>query len=156
LNPADLCAGHQPDEGEIGMFRKILLAFATLIVSMGLAFADVDVNKADQAALDGVKGIGPVMSKRIIDERTKGGAYKDWNDFEKRVKGIGDKNSSKLSAAGLTVNGQAKPGAAASTESKDSKQTSKSDKAASKNKSKSDSKTDSKSDTASQSKSSGK
>lgn len=134
------------------MFRKILLAFAALIVSMGLAFADVDVNKADQAALDGVKGIGPVMSKRIIDERTKGGAYKDWSDFEKRVKGIGDKNSSKLSAAGLTVNGQAKPGAAASTESKESKQTAKSEKAASKSKNKSDSKSDS----SSQSKSSGK
>ena len=134
------------------MFRKILLAFATLIVSMGLAFADVDVNKADQAALDGVKGIGPVMSKRILDERTKGGAYKDWNDFEKRVKGIGHKNSSKLSAAGLTVNGQSKPGAAASTESKESKQAAKSDKAAGKSKSKSESKSDSNT----QSKSTGK
>ena len=95
------------------MFKKILLAIATLIATMGFAFAQVDVNKADQAALDSVKGIGPVTSKAIIDERAKGGAFKDWADFESRVKGIGPKSSVKLSEAGLQVNGQAKSGAPA-------------------------------------------
>ena len=95
------------------MLKKLLLAVATLIATMGFAFAQVDVNKADQAALDGVKGIGPAKSKQIIDERTKGGDFKDWADFEKRVKGIGAKNSVKLSEAGLQVNGQAKAGAEA-------------------------------------------
>jgi len=93
------------------MLKKLLLAVATLIATMGFAFAQVDVNKADQAALDSVKGIGPAKSKVIIEERTKGGAFKDWPDFEKRVKGIGAKNSLKLSAAGLQVNGQSKAGA---------------------------------------------
>lgn len=101
------------------MFKKLLLVIAALVATMGFAFAQVDVNKADQAALDGVKGIGPAMSKNILDERKKGGNFKDWTDFENRVKGIGDKNSAKLSQAGLTVNGQAKPGAApAAKESK--------------------------------------
>lgn len=95
------------------MLKKLLLAVVTLVATMGFAFAQVDVNKADQAALDGVKGIGPAISKTIIDERKKGGDFKDWSDFEKRVKGIGDKNSSKLSQAGLTVNGQSKPNAPA-------------------------------------------
>jgi competence protein ComEA len=95
------------------MFKKLLLVLATLVATMGFAFADVDVNKADQTALDGVKGIGPAKSKAIIEERTKNGSFKDWADFESRVKGIGDKNSVKLSEAGLTVNGQSKPGAAA-------------------------------------------
>ncbi len=95
------------------MMKKLLLAIATLVATMGFAFAQVDVNKADQAALDSVKGIGPVKSKQILDERTKGGDFKDWADFEKRVKGIGGKNSAKLSAAGLQVNGQSKAGAAA-------------------------------------------
>ncbi|MES2105564.1 MAG: helix-hairpin-helix domain-containing protein [Pseudomonadota bacterium] len=95
------------------MFKKLLLVIATLIATMGFAFAQVDVNKADQAALDGVKGIGPAISKKIVDERTKGGNFKDWADFETRVKGIGDKSGTKLSAAGLTVNGQAKSGAPA-------------------------------------------
>ncbi|MEN3293443.1 MAG: competence protein ComEA [Burkholderiales bacterium] len=97
------------------MFRKLLLAVATLIATMGFAFAQVDVNKADQAALDSVKGIGPKTSKAILDERKKGGDFKDWADFEKRVKGVGGKSSDKLSAAGLTVNGQ--PKSAASSKS---------------------------------------
>jgi competence protein ComEA len=92
------------------MIRKLLLAMATMVALMGFAYAQVDVNKTDQAALDGVKGIGPAKSKVIIDERTKGGQFKDWADFEKRVKGIGAKNSVKLSQAGLQVNGQSKSG----------------------------------------------
>lgn len=88
------------------MLKKLLLAIAALIATMSFAFAQVDVNKADQAALDGVKGIGPKTSKTIIDARKKGGDFKDWADFEKRVKGIGGKSAAKLSAAGLTVNGQ--------------------------------------------------
>lgn len=93
------------------MFKKLLLAVATLVATMGFAFAQVDVNKADAAALDSIKGIGPAKSKQILDERTKGGDFKDWADFQKRVKGIGDKSSAKLSVAGLQVNGQSKPGA---------------------------------------------
>lgn len=100
------------------MLKKLLLAVATLVVTMGFAFAQVDVNKADQAALDGLKGVGPKMSKAILDERKKGGEFKDWNDLEQRVKGIGGKSSLKLSDAGLTVNGQSK---ATSAESKEDK-----------------------------------
>jgi competence protein ComEA len=91
------------------MFKKLLLAFAAFITTMGFAFAQVDANKADQAALDGIKGIGPKMSKTIIEERSKGGDFKDWTDFEKRVKGVGEKNAAKLSQAGLTIGGQSKP-----------------------------------------------
>jgi competence protein ComEA len=103
------------------MFKKLLLAVAVLIASMGFAFAQVDVNKADQAALDGVKGIGPKTSKTILDERKKGGDFKDWADFEKRVKGVGGKSSEKLSDAGLTVNGQSKPKTSATAKDDKSK-----------------------------------
>lgn len=98
------------------MLKKLLLAVVTLLATMNFAFAAVDVNKADQAALDGIKGIGPTKSKAILAERTKAGDFKDWADFEKRVKGIGEKNSVKLSEAGLTVNGQARAGAPAKEE----------------------------------------
>ena len=100
------------------MLKKCMLVIAGLLMSMGIAFAAVDVNTADQAALDGVKGIGPKIAKSIVDERTKNGRYKDWADFEQRVKGVGDKSAAKMSAAGLTVNGQTKPGAPAATASK--------------------------------------
>lgn len=95
------------------MIKKLMLAVATLVASMGFAFAQVDVNKADAAALDSVKGVGPAMSKAIIDERTKAGPFKDWADFQKRVKGVADKRAAQLSKAGLQVNGQAKDGAPA-------------------------------------------
>lgn len=91
------------------MLKKLMFAVAALTVATGFAFAQVDVNKADQVALDGVKGIGPKTSKAILDERKKGGNFKDWNDFEGRVKGVGEKSAVRLSDAGLTVNGQQRP-----------------------------------------------
>lgn len=94
------------------MIKKLMLAIATLVASTSFAFAQVDVNKADAAALDGVKGVGPSMSKAILEERSKG-EFKDWADFQKRVKGVGDKKAAKLSEAGLQVNGKGKEGVAA-------------------------------------------
>jgi len=94
------------------MFNKLLFALTTFILSINVAFAAVEVNKATAAQLDSVKGIGPATSKAIIDERSKGGEFKDWNDFQSRVKGIGEKSSAKMSEAGLTVAG--KPYAATS------------------------------------------
>ncbi|MFS0753110.1 DUF655 domain-containing protein [Noviherbaspirillum sp. 1P10PC] len=89
------------------MFKKILLSLVFCLSAMSAAFAaDVDINKADQAALDGVKGIGPSLSKAIVEERKKGD-FKDWSDVEKRVKGVKEKKAVKLSEAGLRVNGQA-------------------------------------------------
>lgn len=81
----------------------------SLFALTGSAMAAVEVNSADQAALDSIAGIGPSTSKAILEERTKHGNYKDWADLERRVKGIGERNSGKLSAAGLMVNGQARP-----------------------------------------------
>ena len=93
------------------MIKKLLLAIATLIATMTFALAQVEVNKADVSALDSVKGIGPAKSKAILDERTKGGDFKDWADLEKRVKGIREKTAAKLSEAGLQVNGKSLDGA---------------------------------------------
>ncbi len=103
------------------MLKRVLLAtmtlVATFVTSAAFAFTDVDVNKADQAALDGIKGLGPVKSKAILNERKKHGEFKDWADFESRVKGIGDKSAAKLSEAGLTVNGKARAVAASASAS---------------------------------------
>ena len=86
------------------MFKKILAIMVMLYAS--LAFAAVEVNKATAAELDGIKGIGPSISAKIIDERKKGD-FKDWKDFIDRVKGVGEGNAAKFSAAGLTVGGAA-------------------------------------------------
>ena len=82
---------------------KKLLAVTALLFSLS-SFAAVDVNKANAADLDGIKGIGPSLSGKILKERNKG-PFKDWPDLMHRVSGMGEKNSVKLSAEGLTVNG---------------------------------------------------
>jgi competence protein ComEA len=87
------------------MFKKILLAVAFCLSAFAVHAADVEINKADPAALDAVKGIGPSLSKMIVEERKKGD-FKDWADFEKRVKGVKEKKAASLSNAGLRVNGQ--------------------------------------------------
>ena len=92
------------------MLKKILAFFAAM--SLVAAFAAVDVNKATEAELDGIKGIGPVTSKLIMSERKKG-EFKNWEDFVTRVKGVGDKNAAKFSAEGLTIGGAAYTGAGA-------------------------------------------
>jgi competence protein ComEA len=92
------------------MLKKILaLAAAFYAVA---SFAAVDVNKATAADLDGIRGVGPGLSTRILDERKKG-SFKDWDDFISRIRGIGDTNAPKFSAAGLTVNGESFKGVAA-------------------------------------------
>lgn len=91
------------------MLKKILFFFAMMYAA--ICFAAVDVNKSNAADLDSVKGIGPAMSTRILDERKKGN-FKDWGDFIARVKGIGELNAAKFSAEGLTVNGESFKGAA--------------------------------------------
>jgi competence protein ComEA len=84
---------------------KSFLAVALAAVAIA-ASAAVDVNSADQAALESVTGIGPSLSTRIIDERKKR-SFSDWPDFMHRVKGIGQRTAAKLSTHGVTVNDQA-------------------------------------------------
>ncbi|MBK4738099.1 DUF655 domain-containing protein [Noviherbaspirillum sp. DKR-6] len=87
------------------MIKKVLLAASFCLAAVFAHAADVEINKADQAALDGVKGIGPSLSSSILEERKKGD-FKDWGDFEKRVKGVKEKKAMRLSDAGLRINGQ--------------------------------------------------
>ena len=83
-----------------------VLVTALLTLASAAAFAVVDVNKANQAELESIKGIGPSMSAKILDAR-KTGSFKDWSDLQSRVKGVRAGNSAKFSADGLTVNGAA-------------------------------------------------
>jgi competence protein ComEA len=92
------------------MIKKILAAMLALFAAA--AFAAVDANKATQAELEAVKGIGPAISAKIVEERSKG-AFKDWQDMVTRVKGVGEGNAAKFSTEGLTVNGAAFTGAPA-------------------------------------------
>lgn len=92
------------------MLKKLLMLVVALSLSLTAALAAaVEVNTADQAALESVKGLGPVKSKAIIDERAKNGPFKDADDLANRVKGLGAKSVAHLEAAGLTIGGSTTP-----------------------------------------------
>jgi len=81
--------------------------FFVALMALFIAFASqaaVDVNTANEAELDGVKGIGPALSGKILKARQQG-PFKDWADLMQRVKGIQPKSARQLTDAGLTVNG---------------------------------------------------
>ena len=84
------------------MIKKLLAALAFFYAA--LSFAAADANTASAADLDGIKGIGPAISSRILAERKKA-PFKDWADFISRVEGVGEKTAARFSAGGLTVNG---------------------------------------------------
>ena len=86
------------------MFKKILAVTALFLATASTAA--VDANKGAAADFDALKGVGPAMSKRIVEARRQG-EFKDWADFMQRVKGMKEKTAAKLSGEGLTVNGQA-------------------------------------------------
>ena len=110
-----------------------MIRFLTALILAACAFAAqaaVDVNKANQAELETVKGIGPGLSGKILDAR-KSGSFKDWNDLVDRVGGIGTGNATKFSQAGLTVAGGTYAGApAAETKSAKGDKIAKADKPA--------------------------
>lgn len=85
--------------------KKLLIAVA-LCLAAATGFAAVDVNRASEADLDSIKGIGPGTSGKILEQR-KVAPFKNWSDLIGRVPGIGDKRAEKLSHEGLTVNGEA-------------------------------------------------
>lgn len=52
--------------------------------------AKLDINRATEAELDDLKGIGPSKAKAIIEDRERNGKFATVNDLL-RVKGIGEK-----------------------------------------------------------------
>lgn len=87
-----------------------LIALVMAVFALN-AFAAADANRASQAELESIKGIGPGLSGKILKER-QSGEFKNWGDLVDRVGGIGPGNASRFSQAGLTVGGAAYSGLA--------------------------------------------
>ncbi len=103
-------------------WRRAGMAMALSLAVLGMtpAHAEVDVNNADEAALTSVKGIGPSTAKRILDDRSKHGAFKDAADLADRVPGVGPKSVANMQEAGLTF-GKTATAAPAAAARKDAK-----------------------------------
>ena len=80
---------------------SVLLAAASMP-----ALANVDINRASQAELETLRGVGPQLSTRILTAR-EARPFSDWDDLRRRVTGLGPAQSARLSREGLTVAGAA-------------------------------------------------
>ncbi|MCH8922955.1 MAG: helix-hairpin-helix domain-containing protein [Planctomycetes bacterium] len=56
----------------------------------------VDVNRADWPELAQLPGIGETLAKRIVEVRTSGGPFRDHEEVQLRVRGIGPKTLQKI------------------------------------------------------------
>jgi len=72
------------------MLKKTVLFVFALLFFVNAAFAAVNINTADQAALEALPGIGAAKAAAIIEYRTKNGNFKTKEQLLE-VKGIGPK-----------------------------------------------------------------
>ncbi len=84
---------------------------AGLLAGAGLATAQpLDIAQARELDLDGLRGLGPATTQRLLSEREQA-PFQDWADLMRRVPGIGARKAAQLSEQGLRVQGQAYPAA---------------------------------------------
>ena len=76
-----------------------------LLCASHAAFA-LEINQANTAELDSLKGMGPALSAKVLKARTDS-PFKSWADLMQRVSGLGSLKAQQFSKQGLTVNGQA-------------------------------------------------
>ena len=88
---------------------RLVLARGFLGAAMALMFCHaalaLDINQANEAELDSIKGMGPSLSAKVLKARTQG-PFKDWADLMRRVSGIRQNKAQQFSDQGMTVNGQ--------------------------------------------------
>ena len=90
--------------GYLKRCSMLLLFIATsLINTQALA---LDLNQANEAELDGLKGMGPSLSRKVLVARQQQ-PFASWADFLRRVSGVGTAKAKLFSEQGLTIEGQA-------------------------------------------------
>ncbi len=77
-------------------------------ISCSLAAQTLDLERAREVDLDGLRGLGPATTRRILAERERQ-PFGSWKDLMKRVPGIGPGKAAQLSEQGLRVQGQTFP-----------------------------------------------
>ena len=80
------------------------LFFAWQLAAFQLCAAALEVNQANVAELDSLKGMGPSLSAKLIEARNAE-PFKNWQDLMQRISGMGTKKALQFSNQGLTVQG---------------------------------------------------
>ena len=76
----------------MNFFSKLIVIF---LMTLNVAFANVNVNSAGVSELRQFPGVGKVIAQRIIDYRSTNGPFGECDDLIK-VKGIGAKTMAKI------------------------------------------------------------
>ena len=85
------------------MNKKITqIAFALTALLTAAAHA-TDLNHASAFQLEAINGIGEKMAAEIVAERNANGAFQSWDEFKKRVKGVGERNLKTMQKDGLEI-----------------------------------------------------
>ena len=82
--------------------RTVLWFPLWLFVGQAVA---LEVNRATEAELDNLRGVGPAFTRRILAARAQQ-PFATWADLMDRVSGMGPLVARNLSQQGLTVQGQ--------------------------------------------------
>jgi competence protein ComEA len=83
----------------------VLLSSVVALMCCNTALA-LDINQANEAELDSVRGMGPALSAKVLKARADG-PFRNWSDLMQRVSGIRQNKAKQFSEQGLTVDGQA-------------------------------------------------
>ena len=74
------------------------------LVCAHLSVLALEVNQANEAELDSIKGMGPAMTRKVLAARTEK-PFTNWKDLMSRVAGIGKAKAQQFSDQGVLVNG---------------------------------------------------
>lgn len=85
--------------------HKLITALGLTLACL-IAHAELDLNRAREMDLDGLKGVGPALSSRILKAREVR-PFSNWQDLQQRVKGMGPALSKSLSDQGARIEGHA-------------------------------------------------
>jgi competence protein ComEA len=92
------------------MLRSMLLCALLAGAAPASALASVNANTATTDELRTVRGIGPSIAQRIVDERRRG-AFASLDDLQARVRGVGEASVRRMAAGGLVVGAAGAAGA---------------------------------------------
>lgn len=91
-----LAGRHQAGEMPFDPYPADTASMAALDSIRAALDAPVDVNTAGAAELQRLRGIGPELASRVLEERSRGGEFRDIDELAVRVHGIGRATAERL------------------------------------------------------------